>query len=55
VLAGIEVSVTCTLSTHVEDGTSFSVYEISSRAERGSFGERDYVSRSRTLALTTSP
>jgi MSHA biogenesis protein MshP len=43
--AGFDVEVTCTSSTHVEGATSISTLHIASLARYGSFGDRDYVSR----------
>jgi len=44
-LAGFSVTVTCTSAIHTEASASDTVFDISSTAEFGSFGDRDYVSR----------
>lgn len=48
--AGFQIDVSCSASTHVEGATSRSTLQIRSRADYGSFGDRDYVSR--TLNVT---
>ena len=48
--AGFQVTVSCASSTHVEGTTSRSTLQIQSTAEYGSFGGRDFVSR--TLNVT---
>lgn len=47
---GFAIAVTCSSSTHVEGTTSRSTLQIQSTAGYGSFGDRDYVSR--TLDIT---
>jgi MSHA biogenesis protein MshP len=44
-LVGFSVIVTCTSTVHTEAGVPGTVFDISSTAERGSFSDRDYVSR----------
>lgn len=51
-LAGFDVAVTCTSSDHVETGTTTTIYRLQAKAERGSFGQRDYVSRTLAATLT---
>jgi MSHA biogenesis protein MshP len=43
--AGFNIDVTCAQSTHIEGGTTISVYTIDVLAESGIYGEADYVSR----------
>ncbi len=49
--AGFQVTTTCTTSTHIEGITSRSTLHIQSTASYGSFGDRDYVSRSLHLTV----
>lgn len=51
-LDGFSVTVSCTLSTHDENGTSVNAYRVQAAVERGSFGSRDYVSRQMAATLT---
>ncbi len=44
---GFTVEVTaCTKSTHTEAGDTYDIFDVSISADRGSFGEVDYVQRS---------
>lgn len=43
---GFDVVITCSSSTHVEGTTSRATLQITSTADYGSFGTRDYVARS---------
>lgn len=45
-LAGFRVSVTCTLSTHLQGSTAHSYYVIDVLAQYGAYGTADFVSRS---------
>ena len=54
-LAGFSVSVTCTSAVHTEASASETVFDISSTAEFGSFGDRDYVSRRLQARVTDAP
>lgn len=47
---GFQVEVTCTSTSHIEGTTSRSTLQIQSTGSYGSFGDRDYVSR--TLNVT---
>lgn len=44
-LAGFDVSVTCEAEPHVEGAAAKTLYRFTALAERGAFGDRDYVSR----------
>ena len=51
-LEGFDVQVTsCSKTDHVEAGTSYSIYSLSVTAERGSYGDVDYVQRSLTATV----
>ena len=51
-LEGFDVQVTsCSKTDHVEAGTSYSIYSLSVTAERGSYGDVDYVQRSLTAKV----
>jgi MSHA biogenesis protein MshP len=46
-IEGFTVKVTaCTKTTHTEAGHSYNIFDVSVTAERGSYGEVDYVQRS---------
>ena len=45
----VEVSA-CTKSTHTEAGSSYDIFDVSVSAERGNYGDVDYVQR--TLRAT---
>jgi MSHA biogenesis protein MshP len=44
-ISGFDVTVTCSESDHTEGATTTTVFRITSKAERGTYGGRDYVSR----------
>lgn len=44
-LAGFDVTVTCESDLHVEAGVTTTRFQLVALAERGAFGDRDYVSR----------
>ena len=44
-LAGFDVTVTCEAGTHIEGATTKTLYRFTALAERGAYGDRDYVSR----------
>ena len=51
-LEGFDVRVTsCSKTDHVEAGASYSIYSLSVTAERGSYGDVDYVQRSLTATV----
>ena len=51
-LEGFDVKVTsCNKTDHVEAGASYSIYSLSVTAERGSYGDVDYVQRSLTATV----
>ena len=49
---GFFVDVSCTRSTHVEGGTTISVYTIVALAQSGLYGGPDYVSRRMQAKVT---
>ena len=51
-IAGFSVTVTCARTTHQENGIDYGVVRFTSLAERGVFGDDDYVSR-RVEAVVT--
>lgn len=53
--AGFAVSVACTSTSHVETGTNITVYELTARAERGTYGQRGYVSRTMRVVIANEP
>ena len=44
-MAGFDVEVTCSSTDHKEQTTTTTVFRITSKAEYGSYGDEDYVSR----------
>jgi MSHA biogenesis protein MshP len=51
-LEGFDVELTaCSKTDHVEAGDSYSIYSLSVTAERGSYGDVDYVQRSLTATV----
>jgi MSHA biogenesis protein MshP len=54
-LAGFSVAVTCASAVHNEASGSETVFDITSTAEFGSFGDRDYVSRRLEARVTDAP
>jgi MSHA biogenesis protein MshP len=44
-LVGFDVTVTCTKTRHTENAVTTTVFRITSKAEYGTYGGRDYVSR----------
>ncbi len=54
-LTGFGVTVTCTSAVHTEAGAAETIFDISSTAEFGSFGDRDYVSRRLEARVTNAP
>lgn len=50
------IEVSCELSsTHSEKGANVSVYLISSQAEFGEFGDREYISRTLDVTVSEEP
>lgn len=54
-LAGFNLTVGCTMTTHSQSGGSYHVYEIDSYAEAGTYGRPDYVSRRINARFTDAP
>ena len=54
-LEGFRVTTECTSEIHTEAGAAETVFLITSLAERGVFGERDYVSRRLETRITNAP
>lgn len=51
-LEGFDVELTvCSKTDHLEAGASYSIYRLSVTAERGSYGDVDYVRRSLTATV----
>jgi len=53
-LQGFSVQIGCQATVHVEGSTSERIIELTATASRGSFGDRDYVSR-RAQAMLIAP
>lgn len=54
-LQGFRVTVDCSSEMHVEAGHAATLFQIVALAERGSFGERDYVSRRLEATVSDAP
>lgn len=54
-LSGFSVSIGCTTHTHLLNGTSYPVYELTASAQQGVYGRPDYVFRRATRSVTTAP
>jgi MSHA biogenesis protein MshP len=54
-ISGFSVTVTCTESDHTEGATTTTVFRITSKAENGTYGSRDYVSRRLEATAMVSP
>ncbi len=54
-LAGFDVDVTCTSSTHTETGNTYNVYLLDVVATDGTYGTPDYVSRRMQATVTDAP
>ena len=54
-LNGFAVNVTCTMADHVENVTITTVFQITSQAEYGTFGDMDYVSWRVEAGLMVTP
>ncbi len=54
-LAGFDVDVTCTSSSHTETGNTYNLYVIDVEARAGTYGNPDYVSRRMQATLTDAP
>ncbi len=56
VLSGFSTRVSCTSTSHSEDGKTFSVYQLVSVASNGSFGGRvDFVQRKLEATVVNAP
>ena len=51
-LVGFTISVSCAVSTHTEAGKSVAVYQLTSRATKGTVGTQNYIQRE--LGISTS-
>ncbi|MDQ2069888.1 hypothetical protein [Natronospira bacteriovora] len=49
------VEISCTSTTHTERGEAFQVFVLEAQAQRGSYGERNYVSRTVTAQVSNAP
>lgn len=49
------VNVVCTETTHIENITSFTIFNITSTATHGTYGGLDFVSRSLNASVSVSP
>ena len=54
-LAGLDVDVTCTTSSHTETGTTYNLFVIDAVARAGLYGQPDYVSRRMKASVTDAP
>ncbi len=54
-LDGFDVDVTCTSSSHTENGNTYTVYFLDVEARAGAYGMPDYVSRRIQATLTDAP
>ncbi|MFQ5515078.1 MAG: pilus assembly protein MshP [Myxococcota bacterium] len=54
-LIGFNVTVSCSMTTHVEGSVTTNVMVLSAQAQRGSFGDLDYVSRQLEATLSVVP
>jgi MSHA biogenesis protein MshP len=50
-----DVAISCSASSHTEQGQTFSVYRIEARAEAGTYGGLGYASRRMGAAVTDAP
>ena len=54
-VAGFDVTVTCSKTDHVENTATTTVFRITSKAELGTYGGRDYVSRTLESTVMVTP
>lgn len=54
-LRGFRVTVTCRRSNHNEGATNYSVFDVSSFAQSGNFGDVDYASRTVVSRFSNAP
>ncbi len=54
-LAGFDVDVTCTSTSHTETGNTYNLYVINVEARAGTYGNPDYVSRRMRATVTDAP
>ena len=54
-LAGFDVDVTCTSTSHTETGNTYNLYVINVEARAGTYGNPDYVSRRMRATATDAP
>ncbi len=54
-LAGFDVDVTCSSSSHTETGNTYNLYVIDVEARAGTYGNPDYVSRRMQASVTAAP
>ncbi len=54
-LAGFDVEVTCSSSSHTETGNTYNLYVIDVEARAGAYGNPDYVSRRMQASVTDAP
>ena len=53
-LAGFDVDVTCTTTSHTELGNAYDLYFIGVEARAGTYGTPDYVSRRMQATVTNA-
>ena len=54
-LAGFDVDVTCSSTTHSETGDTYNIYLLDVVATDGTYGMPDYVSRRMQATVTDAP
>ena len=54
-LSGFTVTVTCASSAHAEGGSTVTVFRINARAQAGTYGTPDYVSRQVFATYSSAP
>lgn len=54
-LRGFRTSVSCTSSSHTQNATGSTTYQLVSISESGNFGEPDYVRRRLRASITDAP
>ena len=54
-LSAFEITVTCTVSTHIEGATSIDTFQLTATAQTGDFGTLDYVSRLLQATISRKP
>jgi MSHA biogenesis protein MshP len=54
-LTGFSVIVTCTTTTHTVSGTNYQSYALNAVAQRGTYGNPDFVQATQSLSVNNAP